>query len=120
VPQAVDIGGRAAAGFARGFETDLLEVPDLGLDGIASEALATANTYRSAAEDLARGATLPLASWQALRDAVSGADAEGEEALSGAAASAAVLTAELEEAETAGHPRRRCGPAGGHRCQRGW
>jgi hypothetical protein len=101
VPQAVDIGGRAAEGFARGFETDLLEVPDLGLDGIASEALATANTYRSAAEDLARGATLPLASWQALRDAVSGADAEGEEALSGAAASAAVLTAELEEAETA-------------------
>jgi hypothetical protein len=101
VPQAVDIGGRAAEGFARGFETDLLQVPDFGLDGIASEALATANTYRGAAEDLAKGATLPLASWQALRDAVSGADAKGEDALTSAAASAAVLTAELEEAETA-------------------
>jgi len=101
VPQAVGIGGRAAEGFARGFETDLLQVPDLGLDNIASEALATANTYRGAAEDLARGATLPLASWQALRDAVSGADTEGEDALTGAAASAAVLTAELEDAETA-------------------
>jgi len=101
VPQAVGIGGRAAEGFARGFETDLLQVPDLGLDDIAREALATANTYRGAAEDLARGATLPLASWQALRDAVSGADTEGEDALTGAAASAAVLTAELEDAETA-------------------
>jgi len=101
VPQAVGIGVRAAEGFARGFETDLLQVPDLGLDNIASEALATANTYRGAAEDLARGATLPLASWQALRDAVSGADTEGEDALTGAAASAAVLTAELEDAETA-------------------
>ena len=99
VPQAVDIGGRAAEGFARGFETDLLQVPELGLDNIASEALATANTYRGAAEDLARGATLPLASWQALRDAVSGADAEGEDALIGAVASAAVLTAELEDTE---------------------
>lgn len=101
VPEAVDIGGRAAAGFARGFETDLLQVPDLGLDGIASAALATANTYRTAAADLARGATLPLESWQALRDAVSGADAEGDDALTGAAASAAILTAKLEDAETA-------------------
>jgi hypothetical protein len=101
VPQAVDIGGRAANGFARGFETDLLQVPDLGLDDVASEALAIANTYRGAAEDLARGATLPLASWQALRDAVSGADTEGEDALTGAAASAAVLTAELEDTEEA-------------------
>ena len=101
VPKAVDIGGRAAEGFARGFETDLLQVPDLGLDGVANEAVATANTYRGAAEDLARGATLPLASWQALRDAVRGADAEGDNALTSAAASAAVLTAELEQAETA-------------------
>jgi hypothetical protein len=76
-------------------------VPDLGLDDIASAALATANTYRGAAEDLARGATLPLESWQALRDAVSGADTEGDDALTRAAASAAGLIAELEDAETA-------------------
>jgi len=57
VPEAVDIGGRAAEGFARGFESDLLTAPDLGLGDIAREALASANTYRQAAEDLAAGAT---------------------------------------------------------------
>jgi hypothetical protein len=101
VPDAVDIGGRAAEGFARGFERDLLTAPDLGLDGIAREALSSANTFRQAAQDLATGAMLPLESWQALRDAISGADDDGTEALRNAATSAERFNAELEETEDA-------------------
>jgi hypothetical protein len=96
-----EAGTAAAEAFQRAFAKNPLTAPDLGLSGLATDALATANSYRQAASDLAAGATLPLASWQALRDAVSGADAEGEDALSGAATSAAVLTAELEDTETA-------------------
>jgi hypothetical protein len=99
VPEAVDIGGRAAEGFARGFERDLLSAPDLGLGDTAREALTTANTYRQAAQDLATGATLPLASWQALRDAVSGSEEDGAAALNGATASAEGFNAALEETE---------------------
>jgi tape measure domain-containing protein len=99
VPEAVDIGGRAAEGFARGFETNLLAVPDLGLEAIASEALSSANTYRQAAEDLARGATAPLASWQALTDAVTSAGNDGADALTDAEGSARRLTEALEDTE---------------------
>jgi hypothetical protein len=99
VPEAVDIGGKAAEGFARGFETNLLAVPDLGLEAIANEALSSANTYRAAAEDLARGATAPLASWQALTDAVTSAGNDGADALTDAEDSARRLTDALEETE---------------------
>jgi hypothetical protein len=99
VPEAVDIGTRAAEGFARGFETNLLAVPDLGLEAIANEALSSANTYRAAAEDLARGATAPLASWQALTDAVTSAGNTGAEALADAEGSARRLNDALEETE---------------------
>ena len=61
--------------------------PDLGLDGIAADALATANTYRQAATDLANGATAPLTSWGALRDAVAGTGEDGAAALDEATAS---------------------------------
>ena len=101
VPDAVDIGTRAAEGFARGFERDLLTAPDLGLDRIATEALSSANTYRQAAQDLAAGARLPFESWQALRDAISRADDDGADALSNAAASVERFNAELEETEDA-------------------
>ena len=72
-----DAGSAAADAFRRAFEDNPLTAPDLGLDGIAAEALATANTYRQAATDLAAGATAPLTSWAALRDAVAGTGADG-------------------------------------------
>ena len=53
-----------------------------------TEALATANTYRQAASDLANGATAPLTSWGALRDAVAGTGEEGAAALDEATVSA--------------------------------
>ena len=80
-------GTAAAEAFRRAFEENPLTVPDLGLDGIAAEALATANGYREAAADLAGGATAPLTSWAALRDAVAGAGEEGAVALDEATAS---------------------------------
>jgi hypothetical protein len=83
-----DAGTAAAEAFRRAFEDKPLTVPDLGLDAIAAEALATANTYRQAASDLANGATAPLTSWGALRDAVAGTGEEGAAALDEATVSA--------------------------------
>jgi hypothetical protein len=87
-----DAGTAAAEAFRRAFEDTPLTVPDLGLDAIATEALATANTYRQAATDLATGATAPLTSWGALRDAVAGTGEEGAAALDEATVSADRLT----------------------------
>ncbi len=83
-----DAGTAAAEAFRRAFEDNPLTVPDLGLDGIAADALETANIYRRAATDLANGATAPLTSWGALRDAVAGTGEEGAAALDEATASA--------------------------------
>ncbi len=78
-------GTAAKDAFDRAFEDNPLAMPDLGLNDIAREALTSANTYRSAASDLATGALATLASWQALKDAVAGAGTDGEAALEGAA-----------------------------------
>jgi hypothetical protein len=127
VPEAVDIGGRAAEGFARGFETNLLAVPDLGLGAIATEALGSANAYREAAEDLARGATAPLASWQALTDAVTAAGSDGADALTKAEGATRLVTDAQEETEEqanrAGSTARQAGAdaaAGANDAATGW
>ena len=96
-----DAGSAAAEAFRRAFEDNPLTAPDLGLDGVAAEALATANTYRQAATDLAAGATAPLTSWGALRDAVAGTGEEGAAALDEATASADRLTDAMERASDA-------------------
>ncbi|MGO4917531.1 phage tail tape measure C-terminal domain-containing protein [Pseudogemmobacter sp. W21_MBD1_M6] len=77
-------GTAASDAFDRAFEDNPLAVPDFGLNDISREALGAANTYRAAASDLAAGALTPLASWQALQDAVAGAGNDGETALAGA------------------------------------
>ncbi len=81
---ASQVGTAASDAFARAFEDNPLAVPDFGLNDISLEALSAANTYRTAASDLAAGALAPLASWQALQDAVVGAGSDGETALAGA------------------------------------
>ena len=83
-----DAGSVAADAFRRAFEDNPLTAPDLGLDGIAAEALATANTHRQAATELASGATAPLTSWSELRDAVAGTGEDGAAALDEATVSA--------------------------------
>jgi hypothetical protein len=82
---ATQAGTAAKDAFDRAFEDNPLAVPNLGLNDIAREAMTSANTYRTVASDLAAGALAPLASWQALKDAVAGAGTEGEAALEGAA-----------------------------------
>ena len=93
-----DAGSAAAEAFRRAFEDNPLTAPDLGLDGIAADALATANTYRQAATDLAAGATAPLTSWAALRDAVAGTGEDGAAALDDASASADRLAGAMAQA----------------------
>ena len=93
-----DAGTTAADAFRRAFEDNPLTAPDLGLDGIAAEALATANTYRQAATDLATGATAPLTSWAALRDAVAGTGEDGAAALDDATVSAERLAGAMAQA----------------------
>ncbi|ALI55964.1 phage tail tape measure C-terminal domain-containing protein [Celeribacter marinus] len=83
-----DAGSAAADAFRRAFEDNPLTAPDLGLDGMAADALAAANIYRGASTDLAAGATAPLSSWAALRDVVAGTGADGAAALDDATASA--------------------------------
>lgn len=93
-----DAGTAAADSFRRAFEDNPLTAPDLGLDGIAAEALATANTYRQAATDLATGATAPLTSWAALRDAVAGTGEDGAAGLDDATVSAERLAGAMAQA----------------------
>jgi hypothetical protein len=93
-----DAGSTAADAFRRAFEDSPLTAPELGLDAIAAEALAAANTYRQAETDLASGATASLTSWGALRDAVAGTGDEGAAALDEATASADRLSAAMGRA----------------------
>jgi len=96
-----EAGTAAAEAFQRAFAKNPLTAPDLGLSGLATDALATANSYRQAATDLAAGATAPLASWQALKDAVSGSGAAGADALDEAQASASGVAEALDSATNA-------------------
>ncbi|CTQ34411.1 phage tail tape measure protein, lambda family [Jannaschia rubra] len=88
----------AQAAFDRAFENNALTAPDFGLTAAANTALVTANTYRGAARDLAEGARAPLASWQALRDAVQGSNEGGADALNEATGAAERLETALGDA----------------------
>ena len=84
-------GAAAADAFSAALARTYLEPPDLGLGAMADDARARADGYREAAGMLADAAGRPLAAWQALKDAVSGAGAEGEAALDGATSAADAL-----------------------------
>jgi hypothetical protein len=92
-------GAAAADAFSAALSRTYLEPPDLGLGTMADDA--RADGYREAAGMLADAAGRPLASWQALRDAVTGSGAEAEAALADAAASADTLGLELDETAAA-------------------
>jgi hypothetical protein len=94
-------GAAAADAFSAALARTYLEPPDLGLGAMAEGARARADGYREAAEMLADAAGRPLASWQALKDAVAGTGTEAETALADAAASADALTAGLNDTTTA-------------------
>jgi hypothetical protein len=90
-------GAAAADAFSAALSRTYLESPDLGLGAMADDARARAEGYREAAGMLADAAGRPLASWQALRDAVTGTGAEAEAALADAASSADALNTELDD-----------------------
>ena len=94
-------GAAAADAFSAALARTYLEPPDLGLGAMAEDARARADGYREAAGMLADAAGRPLASWQALKDAVTGTGTEAETALADAAASADALTAGLNDTTTA-------------------
>ena len=94
-------GAAAADAFSAALSRTYLEPPDLSLGAMADDARARADGYREAAGMLADAAGRPLASWQALRDAVTGSGAEAEAALANAAASADALGQELDDTAAA-------------------
>ncbi|MFN3972897.1 MAG: phage tail tape measure C-terminal domain-containing protein [Gemmobacter sp.] len=94
-------GAAAADAFSAALSRTYLDPPDLGLGAMADDARARADGYREAAGMLADAAGRPLASWQALKDAVNGTGADAETALADAAASADALTAGLNDTATA-------------------
>jgi hypothetical protein len=94
-------GAAAADAFSAALSRTYLEPPDLGLGAMADDARARADGYREAAGMLADAASRPLASWQALKDAVTGTGTEAEAALADAAGAADALTAGLNDTATA-------------------
>jgi hypothetical protein len=94
-------GAAAADAFSAALSRTYLEPPDLGLGTMADDARARADGYREAAGMLADAAGRPLASWQALRDAVTGTGTEAGAALADAASSADALNTELAETTAA-------------------
>jgi hypothetical protein len=94
-------GAAAADAFSAALSRTYLEPPDLGLGAMAEDARARADGYREAAGMLADAAGRPLASWQALKDAVTGTGTEAETALADAAGAADALTTGLNDTATA-------------------
>jgi hypothetical protein len=94
-------GAAAADAFSAALSRTYLEPPDLGLGAMADDARGRADGYREAAGMLADAAGRPLASWQALRDAVTGTGSEAKTALAEAASSADALNTELDDTATA-------------------
>ncbi|OYW62006.1 MAG: phage tail tape-measure protein [Rhodobacterales bacterium 12-65-15] len=120
-------GAAAADAFSAALSQTYLEPPDLGLGAMADDARARADGYREAAGMLADAAGRPLASWQALKDAVTGTGAEAEAALADAASSADALNTELDDtaaaAGSAGAAARDAGAeaaAGADKAATGW
>jgi hypothetical protein len=120
-------GAAAADAFSAALARTYLEPPDLGLGAMADDARARAGGYREAAGMLADAAGRPLASWQALKDAVTGTGADAETALADATAAAGALGDELDEtggaASRAGAAGRQAGAdtaAGAEQALTGW
>jgi hypothetical protein len=95
---ATTAGTAAAEAFSTALAGTYLTAPDLGLGAMTEEARTAAAGYREAAGMLADAAGRPLASWQALKDAVTGAGSEGEDALGRAADAADALAEGFDEA----------------------
>ncbi len=81
-------GAAAADAFKAAMGKTYLETPDLGLGTMASDARDRAAAYAEAAGMLTDAATRPLASWQALQEAMTKAGTDGTAALDAATTAA--------------------------------
>jgi hypothetical protein len=120
-------GAAAADAFSAALSQTYLEPPELGLGAMADDARGRADGYREAAGMLADAAGRPLASWQALRDAVTGTGSDADAALADAANSADALSTELDDtaaaagsAGAAAHDARAEAAAGADQAATGW
>ncbi|WP_296643860.1 phage tail tape measure C-terminal domain-containing protein [Roseinatronobacter sp.] len=113
-------GEAAADAFAAALEQTYFEPPDLGLGAMADDARARADAYTEAAGMLADAAERPLASWQALKDAVTGSGTEAETALGDARTAAAALGAELDDTGRAAGSAGAAAAEGAERAATGW
>ena len=98
VPEAVQLGERAAEAYGRAFEDNPFQAPQL-FGGMADDARGRSTGYAEAARMLADAAARPLTAWQALRTAMTGSAEDGAAALEDAATSADRLGTALAGAE---------------------
>ena len=94
-------GAAAADAFKAAMGQTYLELPDLGLGTMASDARDRSAAYNEAAGMLTDAATRPLASWKALQAAVTAAGTEGAAALDAATVAADGTTDAITDAGTA-------------------
>jgi hypothetical protein len=113
-------GAAAADAFKAAMGKTYLETPDLGLGAMASDARDRAAAYDEASGMLADAATRPLASWQALQDAMTKAGTDGAAALDTATTAAAGTTDALNGAGAAGTAAGGAAAAGAETAASGW
>lgn len=97
VPEATNLGQAAREAYESAFKDSPFEAPQL-FDGMVEDARLRASGYREAARMLSTAASGPITSWQALKDAMTGAGDEGAAALDEAAVSANKVTEALTKA----------------------
>ncbi|SIS92085.1 phage tail tape measure C-terminal domain-containing protein [Phaeovulum vinaykumarii] len=90
-------GTAAADAFSAALGRSYIAPPDLGLGTMADEARARAEAYREASGMLSDAGGRPLASWQALKDAVARTGTDAETALTSATGAADDLASGLDE-----------------------
>jgi hypothetical protein len=93
---ASEAGAAAGEAFRAAMDRTYVEPPNL-FGGMADDARGRAAGYSEAAGILADAAARPMTAWQALRDAISGADDEGADALDSATRSSKRLNDELDK-----------------------
>ena len=91
-------GTAAADAFTAAMGKTYVTVPDTGLGAMAEAARGRADGYREAAQMLSDAAGKPMASWQALKDAVTGTGDEAGDALDDATGGALGLGDALDGA----------------------
>ena len=106
-------GAAAADAFNAAMGKTFIETPDLGLGTMASDARDRADGYREASGMLIDAATRPLASWQALADAMTNAGTDGAAALDAATVAADGTEAAFEDAGSAASGAGSAGKAAG-------